>query len=116
MLERLRLDDAVGAVPIHAFGGATGALLVAFFARPEYLAGGSRLMQLGAQAAGVLTNFIWSFGVGLILFYLLNKAIGLRVTPEQEEKGLNIVEFPTSIPGLIITRRSTMKAGCISRT
>ncbi len=92
-LERLHLDDAVGAVPIHAFGGATGALLLAVFARPEYLVGGSRLMQLGAQATGVLTNFIWSFGVGLIIFYLLNKAFGLRVTPEQEEKGLNIVEF-----------------------
>jgi Amt family ammonium transporter len=41
----------------------------------------------------VLTNFAWSFGIGLILFYVLNKVIGLRVTPEQEEKGLNIVEY-----------------------
>ena len=93
LLERLRLDDAVGAVPIHAFGGATGTILLAVFAPQGYLVGGSRLMQLGAQATGVLTNFAWSFGIGLILFYLLNKAFGLRVTPEQEEMGLNIVEF-----------------------
>jgi Amt family ammonium transporter len=93
LLERLRLDDAVGAVPIHAFGGATGTILLAVFAPAGYLVGGSRLMQLGAQATGVLTNFIWSFGIGLILFYLLNRAFGLRVTSEQEEKGLNIVEF-----------------------
>ena len=93
LLERLRLDDAVGAVPIHAFGGAAGTILLAFFAPPGSLVGGSRLLQLGAQATGVLTNFTWSFGIGLILFYLLNRAFGLRVTPEQEEKGLNIVEF-----------------------
>jgi Amt family ammonium transporter len=93
LLERLRLDDAVGAVPIHAFGGATGAILLAVLAPPGYLAGGSRLIQLNAQAIGVLTNFAWSFGIGLILFYLLNRVLGLRVTPEQEEKGLNIVEF-----------------------
>jgi Amt family ammonium transporter len=92
-LERLRLDDAVGAVPIHAFGGVTGAILLALFAPQGYLVGGSRLMQLGVQTVGVLTNFIWSFGIGLVLFYVLNKVFGLRVTPEQEEKGLNIVEF-----------------------
>ncbi len=93
LLERLRLDDAVGAVPIHAFGGAAGTILLAVFAPSEYLVGGSRLMQLGAQATGVLTNFAWSFGIGLILFIILDRTIGLRVTPEQEEKGLNIVEY-----------------------
>jgi len=92
-LERLRLDDAVCAIPIHGFGGATGAILLALFAPQGYLVGGSRLMQLGAQAAGVMVNFVWSFGIGLILFYALNKVFGLRVTPDQEEKGLNIVEF-----------------------
>jgi Amt family ammonium transporter len=92
-LEWLKLDDAVGAVPIHAFGGATGTIMLALFAPPGSLAGGSRLLQLGVQATGVLTNFAWSFGVGLILFIVLNRTIGLRVTPEQEEKGLNIVEY-----------------------
>lgn len=92
-LERLRLDDAVGVVPIHAFGGATGTILLALLSPAGYLTEGSRLLQLQIQATGVLTNFVWSFGIGLILFYILNRTIGLRVTPEQEEKGLNIVEY-----------------------
>jgi Amt family ammonium transporter len=92
-LERLRLDDVVGAVPIHAFGGVTGTIMLALFAPSASLLGGSRLAQLGIQTAGVLTNFAWSFGTGLILFVILDRVIGLRVTPEQEEKGLNIVEY-----------------------
>jgi len=92
-LERGRLDDAVGAVPIHAFGGATGTILIAFLVSPEQLPAGSRILQLVIQIAGVLVNFVWAFGLGLALFYLLDRAVGLRVTPEEEEKGLNIVEF-----------------------
>ncbi len=92
-LERLRLDDAVGVVPIHAFGGATGTILLALLSPTGYLVRGSRLLQLQIQTAGVLTNFAWSFGIGLIVFYVLKKTVGLRVTPEQEEQGLNIVEY-----------------------
>jgi len=83
----------VGAVPIHAFGGATGTILIAFLVSPEQLPAGSRILQLVIQIAGVLVNFVWAFGLGLALFYLLDRAVGLRVTPEEEEKGLNIVEF-----------------------
>lgn len=92
-LEHLRLDDAVGAVPVHAFGGAAGTIMLALLAPSGSLLGNSRLLQFGIQTAGVVTNFVWSFGTGLILFIILNRTIGLRVTPEQEEKGLNIVEY-----------------------
>ncbi len=93
LLEQLGLDDAVGAVPIHAFCGATGTILLAVLAKPEYLATGSNIAQLKIQIGVVIVNFLWSFIGGLITFYLLNKTIGLRVTLEEEKKGLNIVEF-----------------------
>ena len=92
-LERRRLDDAVGAVPIHGFGGAVGTLLLAFFAAPQFLDGHSRLVQFLVQLLGVSVNFVWSFGLGLLMFYLIRRWVGLRVTEAEEEKGLNIVEF-----------------------
>lgn len=92
-LEKLKLDDAVGAVPIHAFGGAAGSLLLAFLVSPEHLAAGSRAAQFAVQFLGITVNFLWSFGIGFVLFTLLHKLFGLRVTAEEEAKGLNIVEF-----------------------
>ncbi len=92
-LERRRLDDAVGAVPIHGFGGAVGTLLLAFFAAPQFLGGQTRLVKFLVQLLGVSVNFVWSFGLGFLMFYLIKRWIGLRVTEAEEEKGLNIVEF-----------------------
>ena len=92
-LEKLGLDDAVGAVSIHGFGGATGTILLAFLAPPEFLGGQTRLVKILVQLTGVGVNFLWAFGLGLLMFYLINKTLGLRVSEEEEEKGLNIVEF-----------------------
>lgn len=92
-LEKLGLDDAVGAVSIHGFGGATGTILLAFLAPPEFLSGQTRLVKILVQLIGVSVNFLWAFGLGLLMFYLINKTLGLRVSEEEEEKGLNIVEF-----------------------
>jgi ammonium transporter, Amt family len=93
LLQKLKIDDAVNAVPIHGFGGVCGILLCPLFAEPEYLIASSRLNQLGIQALGAATNFAWAFGISLLVFFLINKTIGLRVSPEEEAKGLNIVEF-----------------------
>ncbi len=93
LLQRLKIDDAVNAVPIHGFGGVCGILLCPLFAEPEFLNYSSRWTQLGIQALGVTVNFAWAFGTSLLVFFLINKIIGLRVAPEEEVKGLNIVEF-----------------------
>lgn len=93
ILLKFKIDDAVGAVPIHAFGGICGAVLCTLFASQQYLNFSSRWKQLLIQIFGVTINFIWAFGVGLLMFYLIDKTIGLRVSKDDEEKGLNIVEF-----------------------
>jgi Amt family ammonium transporter len=51
------------------------------------------MVKFLVQLTGVTVNFIWSFGLGLLMFYIIKKKVGLRVTEEEEEKGLNIVEF-----------------------
>lgn len=92
-LNKLGIDDAVGAVPVHLFGGIAGTLLLPFFMKEELLHTGSRLSQFLIQLLGVGVNFCWTFGMAFLMFKIIDRSIGLRVTPEEEEKGLNIVEF-----------------------
>ncbi len=93
LLEKFRIDDAVGAISIHAFGSVSGIILLALFANQEVLSLPNRWWQLGIQIFGVFINFIWAFGAGFIMFKIIDRFIGLRVTSEEEEQGLNIVEY-----------------------
>jgi Amt family ammonium transporter len=93
----LHVDDPVGAVSVHGVCGAWGTLAVGLFAQPEYggLAGlffGGGLKQLGVQALGVVSVFGWTVAASLVLFGLLKVTIGLRVSPEEELRGLDIGE------------------------
>lgn len=93
LLEKWNLDDAVNAIPVHLVGGIAGCLLLPFFIEAQYLNMPDRVSQFGVQVIGICANFVWVFGLAYIMFIVLNKTIGLRVTNEEEEKGLNIVEF-----------------------
>lgn len=93
LLDKWEIDDAVGAVPIHLFGGIAGTILLPFFMNADFLHAGNRFNQFLVQLLGLSVNCCWAFGVSFVMFKLINKSVGLRVTPEEEEKGLNIVEF-----------------------
>ncbi|QOX63173.1 histidine kinase [Anoxybacterium hadale] len=93
LLDKAGIDDAVGAVPIHLFGGIAGTLLLPFFMKAEMLHTSDRLSQFLVQLLGLGVNFCWAFGMAYLMFRLIDKTMGLRVTVEEEEKGLNIVEF-----------------------
>lgn len=93
----LKIDDPVGAVSVHGVCGAYGTLMVGLFAAPGYgtitgLFYGGGSAQLVTQAIGVAAVFAWSFGAGFVLFTLLRLVTGVRVTPEEELKGLDIAE------------------------
>jgi ammonium transporter, Amt family len=88
----LKIDDPVGAVSVHGICGAWGTLAVGLFNLKSGLFYGAGLKQLGVQALGVGSAFIWAFGLGLILFCVIRATIGLRVTDEEELKGLDIGE------------------------
>jgi Amt family ammonium transporter len=88
----LKVDDPVGAVSVHGVCGAWGTLAAGLFNMDSGLFYGGGLKQLAVQALGVATAFVWAFGLGLLLFYAIKKTIGLRVTPEEELKGLDIGE------------------------
>ena len=99
----LKIDDPVGAVSVHGVCGAFGTLAVGLFAEGKYadVAGfgevnglffGGGLTQLGIQLVGVLAVAAWVFVTATILFLILKYTVGLRVTKEEESKGLDIGE------------------------
>lgn len=93
LLDRWKIDDAVGAVPVHAFAGAWGTLAVAMFGDPAVWGTGlGRGEQLLVQALGVAVCFVWGFGLPLLLLSLINRWIPLRVTAVDERLGLNVAE------------------------
>ncbi len=88
----LKIDDPVGAVSVHGVNGLWGTLSFGLFATDGGLFYGGGFKLLGVQLLGALTAFIWAFGLGLVLFNLLKHTIGLRVSAEEELKGLDIGE------------------------
>ncbi len=93
-LERLVIDDALGAIPVHGVGGMWGTLAVGIFIPDPILdeLGRSRLDQLSAQALGVLVCLVWTMGIAYVLFKTLERTIGLRVSPTRELVGLEVFE------------------------
>lgn len=97
MEHTFKLDDVVGAVPVHGFCGAWGTLAVGLFIRPEYLEGAARTHQLLIQLLGVGVCFVWTFGVGFLSFKFTDWISGgLRVSKEAELLGLNVSEHGAS--------------------
>ena len=90
----LGYDDALDCFGVHAAGGATGALLTGVFAINQY-GGTSGLIEGNAgqvinQAIGVGIVIAYDVIVSLIILFLIQATIGLRVTPEQELEGLDL--------------------------
>jgi len=93
LLFRLRIDDAVGAVPVHLASGIWGTLALALFADMEQLGTGlGRWEQLLVQGEGVIVAGLWAFGLTWIVLKLVNRVLPLRVTPDEERMGLNVSE------------------------
>jgi Amt family ammonium transporter len=88
----LKIDDPVGAVSVHGVCGALGTILVGFFAVDGgvFYGGGAHL--LGVQALGVVSVAAYVTVAMLIVFGIIKKTIGLRVSPEEELAGLDISE------------------------
>lgn len=98
-LEKMQIDDVVGAVPVHGFAGAFGTIALVFFASPDALPAGSTMGQLGVQTIGVAVTFLFVFpislavlkGYDMLFAYEEDGKVygGMRVTEKTEEEGLN---------------------------
>ncbi len=93
LLIKLRLDDAVGAVPVHLGAGIWGTLAVALYGDPELLGTGlSRLEQLSVQIEGIVVCGLWSFLIAYVVLKSMDPILPIRVTAEDEHIGLNFSE------------------------
>ena len=91
------IDDPVGAISVHLLNGVWGTLAIGFFATDGVgLFYGGGFAQLGVQALGVLAFGAWTVATTFILFTVLKKTVGLRVSVEEERIGLDVCEHGTS--------------------
>lgn len=82
-LDKLKIDDPVGAISVHGVVGLLGLLLVPFTNDGSSFSG---------QIIGALTIFIWVFVTSLIVWLAIKAIIGVRVTEEEEFEGVDIAE------------------------
>jgi len=82
-LDKLKLDDPVGAISVHGVVGLLGLLLV-----PVTNEGSS----FSGQLIGAATIFVWVFGASYIAWYAIKAIMGLRVSEEDEVNGVDIAE------------------------
>jgi Amt family ammonium transporter len=88
----LKVDDPVGAVSVHGVCGAWGTLACGLLNTETGLFYGGGFGQLAVQGIGVGVAFAWAFGLGLVLFLVISKTVGLRVSRDEELRGLDIGE------------------------
>ncbi len=93
LLNKYEIDDVVGAVPVHLAAGIWGTIAVGLFGDLEKLGTGlTRLEQIEIQFIGILAIGSFAFFGSYLILKFLNFIYPLRVTPLQEELGLNIAE------------------------
>ena len=87
-----KIEDPVGAISVHGVCGAVGTILTGVFAEDIGLFYGGGFSFLLTQLLGVASVILWVVVVMTIIFFVIKKTIGLRVSAEEEIVGLDIKE------------------------
>lgn len=82
------IDDVVGAVSVHGFGGAWGTLCAGMFYNGDLF----NAERIAVQLLGIAVCFIWAFGAGIAVYLLINFTVGLRAGTMHEQRGLDFSE------------------------
>ncbi len=99
-LDKLKIDDPVGAISVHGVVGMWGLLAVAI-TNPE--------ATFGAQIIGLVTIFGWTFGASLLVWYIIKVSVGIRVSEQEEYEGVDIGECGLeAYPEFVGSRGSAM--------
>jgi Amt family ammonium transporter len=83
LIDKLRIDDPVGAISVHGVVGMWGLIAVCFT---------NEKASLGMQLIGLISIFAWVFITSLIVWFLIKLVIGIRVSEEEEYEGVDISE------------------------
>ncbi len=84
MLDKFKLDDVVGAIPVHLFAGIWGTIAVVF-----YNSDASFITQI----TGIIAYGVFTFVASLVLWFILKAVMGIRVSEEDEINGLDMSEM-----------------------
>ncbi|MAY87088.1 ammonium transporter [Arenibacterium halophilum] len=84
MLDKLKIDDVVGAIPVHLLAGIWGTLAVPFYTEGA---------TFGAQLLGIIAVGIFVFVVSGVVWFILKAIMGIRVSEEDEINGLDMAEL-----------------------
>jgi len=92
--DKIKIDDPVGATTVHLVCGVLGTLFVGVFANGATVGSGADAytISLGTQFLGVISYAAICFPAAFLIFGVLKKTIGIRVSEEEEVKGLDIGE------------------------
>ncbi|CAB5124946.1 Ammonium transporter [Olavius algarvensis associated proteobacterium Delta 3] len=85
--DKIKVDDPVGAISVHGVCGAWGTLAAGIFN-----IGGTSAKIIGVQLLGIGACILWVFPTAFLMFKLIDKTVGLRVSPEEEMEGLDFTE------------------------
>jgi Amt family ammonium transporter len=90
-MEKIRIDDPVGAFPVHGLNGIFGVLAVGIWGVDGVgLLHGGGFTQLSIQVVGLLACTAWTLPLAFGMFYVIEKTIGLRVSAEVEIAGIDL--------------------------
>ena len=84
MLDKFKIDDVVGAIPVHLFAGIWGTIAVIF---------SNSDATIGAQLYGIFAIGAFTIIASGIAWYIIKLTIGVRVTPEEEMEGIDMSEI-----------------------
>jgi Amt family ammonium transporter len=102
LLDRTKLDDTLDVFACHGMGGIFGAIATGFFAQKLINPGGADGLLYGnpkqvlIQIAAVAATAIWGFVMSIVLLKIIDRVMGLRVTPAEEEVGLDLSQHGES--------------------
>jgi len=92
-IDKLKIDDPVGAIAVHGVNGFFGALAVGLFATDGGLFFGGGTAMLATQALGVLVIGAFGFVFTFILMKIMQKTVGIRISKVEESAGIDAVSF-----------------------
>ena len=82
LMDKFKIDDVVGAIPVHLIAGIWGTLAVGFYTG-----------NFGAQILGIVAYGAFTFFASLVIWYILKMVVGIRVSEEAEINGLDMSEL-----------------------
>lgn len=93
IVDKMKIDDPVGAIAVHGVNGFFGTIAVGLFSEKNGLITTGQSDQFITQLLGVSVISVFSFGLTFVLFELLKRTIGIRISHKEESAGIDAVEF-----------------------